>query len=467
MTKTDALLIKEVSVLALPIALAAILDFLLGKDTLLVIWVIAIEFGLYLLQWYRVLLTSEERPPIQQSLRFVLTPLARHFASTQENARREAVELSAEVGRLKIRATNRKNKMATLVRDFRDSLSALPDAIIALDRNNRIEWWNKAAGELVGLSSSIDQGKRIEVFFPSAEFREYIVQDDLNDPIEIRAPVSPAKLLSIRITPYGDNQRLFRAEDITLVKQLESVRQDFVANASHELRTPLTVVLGYLETLIDQKVSNPEQVRNAMEQMYQQTTRIKGIVEDMLTLAHLERGETAPKEKVDIGDLASRICSEAISLSGEKEHAISANVDPGYFLIWNPEEIHSLFSNLVVNAVKYTPPGGEITLDWTGSSNGAWFSVRDTGIGIERSHISRLTERFYRVDVARSRESGGTGLGLAIVKHVLGRMGGDLEITSEPGVGSCFICHFPAELVERRSAQENRPPCHNPVIMSR
>ena len=159
MTKTDTLLIKEVSILALPIALAAILDFLLSKDTLLVIWVIAIEFGLYLLQWYRVLLTSEERPPIQQSLRFVLTPLARHFASTYENARREAVELSAEVGRLKIRATNRKNKMATLVRDFRDSLSALPDAIIALDRNNRIEWWNKAAGELVGLSSSIDQGK--------------------------------------------------------------------------------------------------------------------------------------------------------------------------------------------------------------------------------------------------------------------------------------------------------------------
>ena len=467
MTKTNVLLVKEASLLALPIALAAILDFLLGKGALLVIWVIGIELGLYLLQWYRVLLKSEESPPIHQSLGFVLTPLARHFAWTLESSRQEASELSAEAGRLKIRAANRKNKRAALVRDFRDSLSALPDAIIALDRNNRIEWWNKAAGELVGLSSSIDQRKRIEVFFPSSEFREYIAQDDLNEPIEIKAPASPEKLLSIRITPYGDNQRLFRAEDVTLVKQLESVRQDFVANASHELRTPLTVVHGYLETLIDQKVSNPEQVRNAMEQMYQQTTRIKGIVEDMLTLAHLERGETAPKENVEIEDLVFRIRSEAISLSGEKEHAISANVDPGYFLIWNPEEIHSLFSNLVINAVKYTPPGGEITLDWSSSSNGARFSVRDTGIGIEKSHISRLTERFYRVDVARSRESGGTGLGLAIVKHVLGRMGGDLDITSEPGVGSCFICHFPAELVQRRSVQENRPPCHNPVIMSR
>lgn len=466
MTQTNVLLVKEVCVLALPIAVAAILVFLLDKGTALVIWVIGIEFGLYLLQLYLVLRRSGQSLPVNQSLEAVLTPLARHFVSTLEISRQEASELSVEVGRLKIRAANRKNKMTTLVRDFRDSLSALPDAIIALDRNNRIEWWNKAAGELVGLSGPVDQKKRIEVFFLSAQFREYIAQDDFNDPIEMKAPTYPEKLLSIRITPYGDNQRLFRAEDITLVKQLESVRQDFVANASHELRTPLTVVHGYLETLIDQKVSNPEQVRNAMEQMHQQTTRIKGIVEDMLTLAHLERGETAPKENVDIEDLVLRIRSEAISLSGEKAHAISTNFDPGYFLTWNPEEVHSLFSNLVINAVKYTPPRGEITLDWSGSSNGACFSVQDTGIGIEKSHISRLTERFYRVDVARSRESGGTGLGLAIVKHILGRMGGDLEITSEPGVGSLFICHFPADLIRRSSAQENMSRCHNPVTMS-
>jgi two-component system phosphate regulon sensor histidine kinase PhoR len=204
-----------------------------------------------------------------------------------------------------------------------------------------------------------------------------------------------------------------------------------------------------LETLIDQEISNPEQTRSAMAQMYSQTTRIKGIVEDMLTLANLERGEKPRSEWVDIGDLIAQVRLEAQALSGEKDHEISVEEQYRCAINWNPQELHSLISNLVINAVKYTPASGVIKLRWAITTEGGCFSVQDTGIGIERSHLSRLTERFYRVDVARSRESGGTGLGLAIVKHVLGRMGGELSITSEPEQGSCFTCTFPSELVRQ------------------
>ena len=266
------------------------------------------------------------------------------------------------------------------------------------------------------------------------------------------SPVSPDKLLSIRITPYGNEQRLLQAREGTLIRQLESVRQDFVANASHELRTPLTVIHGYLESLIDRSVTDQGQLTAVLSQMYQQTTRIKGIVEDMLTLSHLEQQISPPTQPVDVDRLLEQVRNEAEVLSGEKRHQISLDVESGYVIEWSLEEVRSLLSNLTVNAVRYTPAGGLITLRWWVETRGAYFVVEDTGIGIDESHISRITERFYRVDVARSRESGGTGLGLAIVKHVLVRMQGDLTVNSVLGSGSTFTCYLPGSLVHRRAA---------------
>lgn len=447
MTSITRLVLKEFAVLVLLIVGITLATSYFFSAEINVVLLFASGFILYFSQALLVASLAREKLPI--FWRRTLTPVATYIVESIDEAKNERLLLNCEIDRLKLRATNRKNKMATLVRDFRDSLSVLPDAIIALDRNNRIEWWNKAAGDLIGLSGSIDLKKRIEIFFPSGEFRRYIDNAKESDPVEIVAPAFPDKLLSVRVTPYGDNQRLFQAQDITLVKQLERVRQDFVANASHELRTPLTVIHGYLETLIDQEISNPEQTRSAMTQMYSQTTRIKGIVEDMLTLANLERGEKPRSEWVDIGDLIAQVRLEAQALSGEKDHEISVEEQYRCAINWNPQELHSLISNLVINAVKYTPASGVIKLRWAITTEGGCFSVQDTGIGIERSHLSRLTERFYRVDVARSRESGGTGLGLAIVKHVLGRMGGELSITSEPEQGSCFTCTFPSELVRQ------------------
>jgi len=386
----------------------------------------------------------------------LLTPLPCFLRAIRASSQLKTQELTSEVNRLRSRATRRKSRMARLVRDFRNSLSALPDAIVALDRNNRIEWWNKAAGDLIGLEQPADLKKRIEVFFGTGEFQRYLLTQEAVEPLEIRAIAHPEKLLSIRVTPFGEDQRLLQGQDITLMKQLERVRQEFIANASHELRTPMTVVHGYLETLIDEQISEPVQMKAALKQMYYQTTRIKGIIEDMLTLAQLEKGQTLRKEAVDVEWLISRVREEALSLGLEKGHKISIRADEGFFILWNPEELHSLFSNLVTNAVKYTPVGGQIDLGWSVGTLDARFTVSDTGIGIEKSHISRLTERFYRVDVARSRESGGTGLGLAIVKHVLGRMGGELQISSDPGVGSCFTCVLPLHILQKFPEKEKK-----------
>ena len=456
MTVHKVVFIREVSVVFTFIASIAI-GFLWSESSPWP-WFGSLVLGsiVYCSQYLLLAFVRERESSRGSARKFLFMPLPRALAAEWLEDQKNSLALVQEIARLKSRAKSRKSKMANLVRDFRDSLSALPDAIIAMDRNNRIEWWNKAAAELVGLENPTDLKKRVEVFFQSGDFRQQLAESDAVGPVEVRAIADSEKLLLVRVTPYGENQRLLQAQDITLGKQLEKVRQEFVANASHELRTPLTVVHGYLETLIDQDVSDPAQTKMALEQMYHQTTRIKGIVEDMLTLAQLERSQPVGKEYVDIERLVWRIRDEAASLSGEKNHQISVSADQGFFILWNQEELHSLFSNLVTNAVKYTPSNGRIDLEWSVGAIDARFSVTDSGIGIDKSHISRLTERFYRVDVARSRESGGTGLGLAIVKHVLGRMGGELRIRSEPGEGSCFTCSFPTQMLLKSSEKEKK-----------
>lgn len=252
-------------------------------------------------------------------------------------------------------------------------------------------------------------------------------------------------MLEINIVPYGNDQRLLIARNITRIKRLEQMRRDFVANVSHELRTPLTVLNGLLETMSD--AEDTEQLKywkRSVQLMNQQTSRMQHIVDDLLLLSRLETSDKKHTEQpVAIPAMLSAMREEAITLSGNMAHNIQLNADPHLWIIGNEQELHSAFFNLITNAIRYTPEKGTISLRWYADKSGAHFEVKDTGIGIAPQHVSRITERFYRVDIGRSRETGGTGLGLAIVKHAIERHKAKLRIESKLGQGSTFSCDFP------------------------
>ncbi|MGB5605077.1 MAG: phosphate regulon sensor histidine kinase PhoR [Gammaproteobacteria bacterium] len=357
-------------------------------------------------------------------------------------------ELYELVLRLERRNRKRKQRFNRLLSGFRDSMSALPDATVVLSESSKIEWCNSVATGLLGIDKSESVSRRIDELIQDPEFISYLKAKDYTEPLEVTSPVNGEILLLIRIVPYSKGKRLLQARDITMMHRLTNVRREFVANASHELRTPLTVVHGYLESMLDDPALSTGPWHRAIAQMYQQSNRVKGIVEDMLTLSQLEQGRQGDRsEPVDIASMLTMLREEAEMLSGKDRHKIRLELDSDCKLVGSSERIQSIFANLVSNAVRYTPAGGNITIRWKADADGACFSVTDTGIGIEARHISRLTERFYRVDVARSRERGGTGLGLAIVKHILNLMGGQLTIASQPGTGSTFSCIFPSTLI--------------------
>jgi two-component system phosphate regulon sensor histidine kinase PhoR len=252
-------------------------------------------------------------------------------------------------------------------------------------------------------------------------------------------------MLSLRITPFGERkrQRLVVARDITKVYHLNMIRRDFVANASHELRTPLTVIAGFLENLVDSQ-ETPERHRRPLQLMSNQTERMRSIVEDLLTLSRLEMDDLSTEAvPVDVPEELALILHEARALSDGRHH-FSVDIDPGLLILGNPMELRSAFSNLIYNAVNHTPAGTQIQVVWKADRRAVLFAVQDDGAGVAPEHIPRLTERFYRVDKARSRASGGTGLGLAIVKHVLNRHDARLIVVSEAGEGAVFTCRFPA-----------------------
>ncbi|MGD2136688.1 MAG: phosphate regulon sensor histidine kinase PhoR [Gammaproteobacteria bacterium] len=363
-------------------------------------------------------------------------------------------ELYTSVLRLEKRNKKRKQRFDRLLTGFRDSMSALPDATVVLSETGEVEWWNRMARDLLGFTRDHPGPRQIEEFIEDPGFCRYLEAGDYHEPLEIPSPVDRDILLSVRIVPYSKGKRLLQARNITLMRQLENVRREFVANASHELRTPLTVVHGYLETMVDDPELHAGPWQRALTQMYQQSNRVKGIVEDMLALSQLEQGRHGDVQgSVEIPLMLKIIKEEAELLSGAEGHKIELELQSDCNLVGSTERLHSLFANLVSNAVRYTPAGGRITIAWCADETGARFSVMDTGIGIEPHHIARLTERFYRVDAARSREIGGTGLGLAIVKHILNLMDGQLSIESKPGVGSTFTCHFPPELVKAKAVE--------------
>jgi len=355
-----------------------------------------------------------------------------------------------EYYRLRRRQFKSKKRLARVIREFRESTAAMPDGTLVLDDEFRILWCNEAATRLVGLVSRRDLGQPVSNLVRSPRFADYLDAGQFDQAIEIRSPVDDARTLMLRLVPYGNSQYLLIIRDITRLVRLQAMRRDFVANASHELRSPLTVLAGYLDMLASGNELGPEWDKPVAE-MQAQCRRMTNLLNDLLELSRLETDESdAPyDEVVDIEALIRRICADA-QAADEQAHELDIDVACGCSLRAVPGELHSAMSNLVTNALRYSPEETTVRVCWrAGENNTAVFEVIDQGIGIEQKHIPFITQRFYRVDSSRSRKVGGTGLGLAIVKHVLKRHGSELEIESEPGKGSTFRCVFPAERVVR------------------
>ena len=327
---------------------------------------------------------------------------------------------------------------------LRQAAAAFPDALLLLDARGRLRWCNPAAQRLLGLSWPQDRGVAVSEHFADTAVGTWLRTGD-EDPDDIEAPAAPNLRLQLSALPFGPRGRLLLARDVSHVSRLEQMRRDFVANVSHELRTPLTVIHGYLELLDPQEVPALAPV---LSEMRLQSQRMREIVEDLLTLSRLEMERHLPEEWVDMATLLRVLRREAQALS-QGRHRVVLVHEARLDLLGAPRDLHSAFSNLVSNAVRYTPEGGVITIAWRATAQGAEYSVTDTGYGIPAEHLSRLTERFYRVSSSRTRASGGTGLGLSIVKHVLNLHQARLEIASEPGHGSRFACTFDAARLRR------------------
>lgn len=352
------------------------------------------------------------------------------------------------------RRHSRTQTQLTLALDrFRDAASALPDGVVLLDGKDHIEWCNPPAESQLGLTLQQDAGQPINYLLRDSAFIEYLQDHDYAEPIKLKSWRNAEIILEIKLVPFGANQKLLICRDISQLEKIDTMRRDFIANVSHELRTPLTVVGGFLETLMDMKGAVPKSTRTYFSLMQEQTNRMQLLIEDLLTLSQLESGATVPQDtEIDVTALLNTVMTEAQSLSNGRHH-ITLEADPNLALTGSVEELHSAFGNLVSNAIRYTPEGGAIAMNWGLRETDAVFSVKDSGIGIEQQHIDRLTERFYRVDRSRSRVTGGTGLGLSIVKHILTRHQARLEIQSEPGKGSTFSAAFPAaRLVHKQTA---------------
>jgi two-component system phosphate regulon sensor histidine kinase PhoR len=340
-------------------------------------------------------------------------------------------------------AAVRQSELAEALVRFRRAAQAMPDGVVLLDAQNCIEWCNDAAAAMLELDARADIGRPIANLLRDPSFIEYLTAHDEDRPRSVRVPASRGVVLAIRLVPYGDEQTLMLARDVTQAERLETMRRDFVANVSHELRTPLTVLVGFLETVRELKL-DPQRVRDYLGMMGEQAGRMHRIIDDLLALSVLESAPPPPLERVPVAPLLERLRADGAALSGGR-HAISVLGTPAFDLLGAESELASAFGNLVSNAVRYTPPGGSVKLLWRDGPEGASFTVEDTGPGIAAEHIPRLTERFYRVDRSRSRETGGTGLGLAIVKHALARHQASLEIESELGKGSRFTARFPPQ----------------------
>ena len=335
------------------------------------------------------------------------------------------------------------NQLAQLLERIQDSSQALSDGVVMIDHKGDLEWWNHAAEKLLGLSPNSDRGQPITYLLRHPQFVDYYDSQNYLEPLVLPSHLDEERFLEYQITLFGENDRLLLVRDCSKIKRLERMRQDFIANVSHELRTPLTVLSGYLETFSDYADQLPAQWQRGLTLMTQQSARMEHLVADLLALSRLETSDfKAEAEPIYVAGLLEAIRVDALALSAQ-QHTILIHADTQLYLRGAANELRSAFSNLVFNAVKYTPQGSTIELRWYHDKDGAYLQVKDNGPGIDSKHLKFLTQRFYRVDSSRSSQTGGTGLGLAIVKHVLLRHQGRLEISSSTAQGSCFNCYFP------------------------
>ena len=351
--------------------------------------------------------------------------------------------------RERLRKRRRGRRLITFLSDYRDAAGSLPDALVVVSETGAVSWFNPAARKLLGLRWPADLGKDVNRVVTHPVLEDDLAAGRSSRPLEVPSPANGAWMLSVQVTAAFGNQgeRLLVARDITPVFRLEQSRRDFLASVSHELRTPITVFRGYLETLAEMVEGNP-QWRTPLTHLDQQAERMQALVDDLLTLSRLEMAERPQADApVAVAEILAEILAEARVLSNDRKHSLLLKMDPSIQLLGEEGELRSAFSNLVFNAVRHTPAGTRVEIDWQGSSDGASLTVWDQGPGIAAYHLPRLTERFYRVEAGRSRQSGGTGLGLAIVKQVLDRYSAELKIDSVVGQGTRFTCRFPGSLV--------------------
>ena len=360
-------------------------------------------------------------------------------------------EVMAVTTRLYRRKVFHKRRVLRLLRELRRMTSAMPDGAILLGPAREILWFNRTAADYLNLRRKIDFGLRVDNLVRHPDFIEYVEQGGKGAPPRVHFPQFGDRWYLFSLVASGDSGLgLLIVRDVTSEARLESMRKDFVANASHELRSPLTVISGYLDTLADD-AGLPQEWQEPVAEMRRQSDRMRGIVGDLLELSKMEAaGGEAERVPIDVGGLLALIRKEALARPVHPA-VIELKLDSDARLLGADGELHSIFGNLVSNAVKFTPADGRIDIRWWVDADGGHVAVRDSGIGIPAEHLPRLTERFYRVDAGRSRKLGGSGLGLAIVKHALQRHGGRLEIASREGQGSTFTCHFPPSRIEPRN----------------
>lgn len=347
---------------------------------------------------------------------------------------------------MQLRNKKRRRELGNLIKRFRSGAESLPDAVVLTTEEGTIFWCNGLAQQVLGLRWPDDNGQNILNLLRYPEFTLYLKHRDFSRPLNL--VLNNGRHLEFRVMPYSENQRLMVARDTTQMHQLEGARRNFFANVSHELRTPLTVLQGYLEMMQEQTLEGAPRDK-ALHTMREQTQRMESLVKQLLTLSRIEAAPSlALNEKIDVPMMLRVIEREAQTLSHDR-HTLRFTVDDSLKVLGNEEQLRSAISNLVYNAVNHTPAGTTISVSWQRDPHGALFAIDDNGPGIAAEHIPRLTERFYRVDKARSRQTGGSGLGLAIVKHALNHHDSRLNIASKPGEGTQFSFLLPERLIAR------------------
>tara|TARA_B100000401_G_scaffold221062_1_gene149457 strand:- start:75 stop:1124 length:1050 start_codon:yes stop_codon:yes gene_type:complete len=329
---------------------------------------------------------------------------------------------------------------------IKEALNALRDGVILIDKNNKIIWSNENASKWLNLNDPFSQ-ENIRAYFPTSEFDEFLSQSDQNSSLEAISPLNKSIFFSLQIIPLGETEKTLVLRDITTPIRLEKVRTDFAANASHELRSPLTVIAGYIELMVEDE-SIPNNWKKPIEDLAKQSERMKSVLSDLLVLFQLEsESRITDEEIVDLQAIVMAVRKDCM-LAKKPPKEFKVDFKDSAVILGDEVKTQSIVNNIVENALRYCDKDGEISVNWFIDKAGGHLSIKDNGIGMEEKHLNRITERFYRIDKGRSRKLGGTGLGLAIVKYALQAHEATLEIKSELGIGSEFICHFPVSRIQ-------------------